>query len=310
MKLRYAFLFSIITLFFVLGPSKPTLLARRMGNAPVEIKAKVMALEQETGFDVMTGIISKPFSSKATLALLEILSGDDVPVQMACLRFLKEIIRQQEVPPKFLSQKIQPAVNRFLKYHAASDKQSLSIQKEGENLLWDVEVKSASSETSRIALLKKSLNQMSNKYRSRRHAAIDYLVQMDNAQARKVLEDRLRQLRRDKKRTLFKEDIERIREELDRLQLKQDLRMLSKRERIRRLRSWFRNPKSKQRSGRHGSRKWFIDELEKQDGKEAEKVLKDIWKEKSYDRVLRYRAQEALIRRGDLKPKERTIRFQ
>jgi hypothetical protein len=302
--------FCIALLCLLFGFGKRDCLAKQFPGASFELQSKMMALEQAAGYDRMTEIVSKPFSPETSDFIFELLKQDNPSVQLACLKLLREIVKQQNIPVDIISKKIKPAIEKFPKRLPATDPKFSSVISEAEDLAWLLDVKSSSDKKNRRALLKQALQQAGSGHRNRRRSAVAVLVEMGEPEDRDILEGQLASLKASKQQALFEEDKRDLTENLEMLKQKRAMLSLDESARPDHIIKLLGEHRKDRASARQTFERWAVDELAKINGQKPQQLLKSMWQDKDYDILIRYRAQEALIRRGDIKSKERTIVFQ
>lgn len=256
-------------------------------------RAETRRLQDDVQFDPVTQLFYGPYSDKKVDRCLKALREERRSLQAVALQLIREMLKNQDVPGASIEKRIRPEIE------AAHE--GLSSAKADNSVLLDlidsvrflIELRQKPTEAERLRLLKQTVAS-SSRTGSARTVAIDLIMERSEADAI----DAMRGAPED----------DRSRAASERLRRRIEAKKVTKDAVVEQYRARVLDAKATTYDGLPDAI-WHIRELGRLGGSKSRQALGSIMEDKAVDVILRYEAQEALVRGGALKEADRELRI-
>lgn len=282
-----------------------TLAKKSSDGSPEEVRKRIRELEIVGGFDSQRGLFTKPYKSARVTALIEGLNSKHREVRGAALRMLEKLVKQPDVPQATGQVILREVASVERVYKDPTSAEEHSLVQMAQRVSWQIQVRAIGNSERHLEALRDSLEDRTDGFYYP-FEAMDLLVEVGTEQARTVLEEKWAE---SQSRSMSQKFLDRLRISIEKIDLSQRLTPLSPSNQVGELLRSVEQYREDESSLRWEFKVWIIRTIGGIDASESVQVLQRIWKDKSYDIMLRYEAQEALVERGTLEPRERTITF-
>lgn len=271
-------------------------------NAPAD--REQMRLWRLIDYDPDLMVIRGGFTSAKLDACLAALRDPDVEVQLAAIQLLREIVRQLDVPQATITGTIRPAMERLLETSTSTERGMEDLRRIARGVLWHGELRGLDNERARLRFLKRTLTLTNFAYYEKLNA-LDEVAEIAGPEALKLLKSQVIPVGPAHPETHYDRKVQFAIKKVELIRRLADLDASGHAALL----------KSHIPAERHlrfeelQFASWCVRRLERYGDPASIQVLKAILADKSFDRMVRYEAQEALVYRGELDPASRVVVF-